>query len=172
MEQVEEALCSSFARLDASLVDTDEMSGTCAVVALIERPRAGAKPHTIHIASLGDSRAILGREGGSPPIELSVAHKPGRQEERRRVEAAGGSVRNVPFVGGGAGGRETASAAIDRVCLPGRASGLAVSRAFGVAPYKLPFELVSSVPEALLTPTPTALYRTVDPNPNRTVPHC
>jgi len=149
-----EALTAAFASIDSSLVERGETSGTCAVVALLERPHEGSPPHTIHLASLGDSKAILGRASG-PPLELSVSHKPGDPSEQSRVEAAGGEVLNVAFDVG-----ESASAA-DRVCLPGHSSGLAVSRAFGVANYKANSSLT---PEAqLVISTPSVVSHRIEP---------
>jgi len=43
------------------------------------------------IANVGDSRAVLCRGGRT--LELSEDHKPGRPDERRRIELAGGEVR-------------------------------------------------------------------------------
>jgi len=103
------------------------------------------------IANLGDSRAVLCRSqnGRLSAVRLSDDHKPGRADERRRIEARGGV---VDMQG------------VWRVFTPGPASfggrnvlwGLAVSRAFGDILMKEPQrygcqgatgELVSAVPE-------------------------
>lgn len=103
------------------------------------------------IANLGDSRAVLCRSQGGrlSAVRLSDDHKPGRADERRRIEAKGGVV-DVQGVW--------------RVFTPGPAQfagrsvlwGLAVSRAFGDLLMKEPQrygcagasgELVSALPE-------------------------
>ncbi|KAK1313871.1 putative protein phosphatase 2C 6 [Acorus calamus] len=60
-----------------------ETVGTTAVVAVI------CSSHII-IANCGDSRAVLLR--GKQPVPLSVDHKPNREDEYARIEAAGGKV--------------------------------------------------------------------------------
>merc|ERR1711920_105683 len=103
------------------------------------------------IANLGDSRAVLCRSqnGRLSAVRLSDDHKPGRVDERRRIEAKGGV---VDMQG------------VWRVFTPGPATfggrnvlwGLAVSRAFGDLLMKEPQrygcagatgELVTAVPE-------------------------
>jgi len=104
------------------------------------------------IANLGDSRAVLCRSqsgGRLSAVRLTEDHKPGRSDERRRIEAAGGV---VDMQG------------VWRVYTPGPANfggrsvlwGLAVSRAFGDLLLKEPArygcsgvsgELVSAMPE-------------------------
>lgn len=103
------------------------------------------------LANLGDSRAVLCRSqnGRLSAVRLTDDHKPGRADERRRIEAKGGV---VDMQG------------VWRVFTPGPATfggrnllwGLAVSRAFGDLLMKEPQrygcagvtgELVSAVPE-------------------------
>lgn len=103
------------------------------------------------IANLGDSRAVLCRSqnGRLSAVRLSDDHKPGRADEKRRIEAKGGV---VDMQG------------VWRVFTPGPATfggrnvlwGLAVSRAFGDLLMKEPQrygcagatgELVTAVPE-------------------------
>lgn len=107
--------------------------------------------HRLLIANLGDSRAVLCRSqnGRLSAVRLSDDHKPGRSDERKRIEARGGV---VDMQG------------VWRVFTPGPANfggrsvlwGLAVSRAFGDLLMKEPQrygcqgatgELVSAVPE-------------------------
>ncbi|KAL8498917.1 hypothetical protein ACS0TY_022037 [Phlomoides rotata] len=57
--------------------------GSTAVVALV------CSSHII-VANSGDSRAVLCR--GKQPIALSMDHKPNREDEYERIEAAGGKV--------------------------------------------------------------------------------
>lgn len=60
-----------------------ETVGSTAVVALI------SSSHIV-VANCGDSRAVLCR--GKEPMALSVDHKPNREDEYERIEAAGGKV--------------------------------------------------------------------------------
>ncbi|KAF3970155.1 hypothetical protein CMV_006122 [Castanea mollissima] len=60
-----------------------ETVGSTAVVAII------CSSHII-VANCGDSRAVLCR--GKEPMALSVDHKPNREDEYARIEAAGGKV--------------------------------------------------------------------------------
>lgn len=60
-----------------------ETVGSTAVVAVVS-------PTHIIVANSGDSRAVLYR--GKHPMPLSVDHKPDREDEHARIEAAGGKV--------------------------------------------------------------------------------
>ncbi|KAL6008120.1 hypothetical protein ACLOJK_033626 [Asimina triloba] len=60
-----------------------ETVGSTAVVAVV------CASHII-VANCGDSRAVLCR--GKEPLPLSVDHKPNREDEYERIEAAGGKV--------------------------------------------------------------------------------
>ncbi|KAM0969857.1 hypothetical protein FF1_018057 [Malus domestica] len=60
-----------------------ETVGSTAVVAVI-------CPTHIIVSNCGDSRAVLCR--GKVPVPLSVDHKPNREDEYARIEAAGGKV--------------------------------------------------------------------------------
>lgn len=73
----------------------------------VENPDAGAADNVgctavcillseteVVCANAGDSRAILCRSG--KPVELSHDHKPNDSIERRRIEAAGGRVEEIP----------------------------------------------------------------------------
>mmetsp|Transcript_4230 Transcript_4230/g.12650 ORF Transcript_4230/g.12650 Transcript_4230/m.12650 type:complete len:361 (-) Transcript_4230:93-1175(-) len=101
--------CQSDGQLDCSL------SGTTATVAL---HRGGV----LYVAHVGDSRAVLakGRSGELEVEDLTQDHKPTCENERKRIEAAGGEVRrlegDIPY----------------RVFLPGKMyPGLAMTRAIG-----------------------------------------
>lgn len=139
--------------------EREVLDGSTAMLCLVypdegRRGREG-KEHRLLIANLGDSRAVLCRAQGGrlSAVRLSDDHKPGRADERRRVEANGGVV-DIQGVW--------------RVFTPGPAAfagrsilwGLAVSRAFGDilmkepqrygclgAKGEPPGELVSAVPE-------------------------
>jgi len=58
-------------------------SGATAAIALIQQD-------TVHVANVGDSRAVLGRDGIA--TRLTFDHKPGDEGEKARIEAAGGTV--------------------------------------------------------------------------------
>ncbi|CAA2973522.1 probable phosphatase 2C 50 isoform X1 [Olea europaea subsp. europaea] len=89
-EQWRRALTECFLKVDdeiggkASLEPVaPETVGSTAVVAIV------CSSHII-VANCGDSRAVLCR--GKEPMALSVDHKPNREDEYARIEAAGGKV--------------------------------------------------------------------------------
>lgn len=116
--------------------------GSTATVAVVH---CGGQDRFVTVANLGDSRALLCRSG--KPLRVSEEHTPSKRSERERIERAGGSVKT--FTQGDC-----------RVLVPGqpRATGLAVSRAFGDFLFKggtqlLPTEMhhVIAVPEVCTT---------------------
>lgn len=89
-EQWRRAFTNSFVKVDAELEGkpgvvpvAPENVGSTAVVAIV------CSSHII-VANCGDSRAVLCR--GKEPVALSVDHKPNREDEYARIEAAGGKV--------------------------------------------------------------------------------
>ncbi|CAI0401331.1 unnamed protein product [Linum tenue] len=91
-EQWRKAFSNCFLKVDAEIGGTEgnadepvapETVGSTAVVSVI------CSSHII-VANCGDSRAVLCR--GKEPIALSVDHKPNREDEYARIEAAGGKV--------------------------------------------------------------------------------
>jgi protein phosphatase 1B len=89
LDQLELALRKAFLEIDEAMrnepdaVNGNDRSGCTALVAFIT-------PHAVVIAHAGDSRGILRRSGGV--VLATEDHKPYNDEERRRIEAAGGSV--------------------------------------------------------------------------------
>eukprot|EP00439_Symbiodinium_sp_Y106_P032695 s1997_g3.t3 len=101
-------------RLRQQLGQEDRSGST--VVACIINPARGNE-YTVQLAHAGDSRAVLCRGGR---LHCSKDHKPNREDEARRIEAAGGCVSQGPLGGG-----------------PMRVDGaLAVSRALGDFHFK------------------------------------
>ncbi|PON95982.1 Protein phosphatase 2C [Trema orientale] len=89
-EQWRKAFTNCFLKVDAEVggqatLDpiAPETVGSTAVVAIV------CSSHVI-VANCGDSRAVLCR--GKEAITLSVDHKPNREDEYARIEAAGGKV--------------------------------------------------------------------------------
>ena len=91
---VEAALYHAFIATDREFrADSDNSSGTCALVAVV----GGG---SLHIAHAGDSRGVLGVVDPSPnrigdaavAVRLTEDHKPNDSKERERLLAAGGSV--------------------------------------------------------------------------------
>lgn len=82
---LQQALVHAFTELDTTLRESDYMdaSGCTLVCALIT-------PTHILCASVGDSRAVIGTS--SSCVSMSQDHKPDDEEERKRIEAAGGHV--------------------------------------------------------------------------------
>ncbi|XP_056388035.1 protein phosphatase 1F [Hyla sarda] len=81
------ALKEAFQRTDAMFLKRARRerlrSGTTGVCALLEGDQ-------LHVAWLGDSQALLVRQG--IPVTLMEPHKPEREDERERIESLGGCV--------------------------------------------------------------------------------
>ena len=136
-----EAIIKTFEKLDQHLTTVNEQSGTCGVVALVERDSNTNHPTSVLIANLGDSRAVLGEQSAFQ--NLSIDHAPSNPTERERIIKAGGTVENVAYTL-----PNGSSSATDRIN-----GKLAVSRSFGDSTYKQNLslspneQLVSAVPE-------------------------
>eukprot|EP00456_Euglypha_rotunda_P011505 TRINITY_DN13028_c0_g1_i16.p1 TRINITY_DN13028_c0_g1~~TRINITY_DN13028_c0_g1_i16.p1 ORF type:complete len:291 (-),score=31.93 TRINITY_DN13028_c0_g1_i16:12-884(-) len=85
--QPQRALTNAFKDLDAMWLTVATVQnyddGTTAIVTLI----VGG---TAYVANVGDSRAVLARSGKA--VEMSVDHKPVREEEKKRIEQLGGRI--------------------------------------------------------------------------------
>uniref|UniRef100_A0A7S3PPP7 protein-serine/threonine phosphatase n=1 Tax=Aplanochytrium stocchinoi TaxID=215587 RepID=A0A7S3PPP7_9STRA len=93
-EGAKKAVTDAFIQLESEILDigkTDATltAGCCALVALLKTNKATTK-RTLAIANLGDSRAVLCRDGKA--VDLTKGHCPGRTDERERIEKAGGWV--------------------------------------------------------------------------------
>ncbi|XP_044464977.1 protein phosphatase 2C 77-like [Mangifera indica] len=89
-EQWKKTFTNCFVKVDAEVGGkagqdpvAPETVGSTAIVAIV------CASHII-VANCGDSRAVLYR--GKEPMALSVDHKPNREDEYARIEAAGGKV--------------------------------------------------------------------------------
>lgn len=109
--------------------------GSTAIVAVVHgQPPDGVK---VYVANVGDSRAVLCRNGNAVP--LSEDHKPDRADEMKRIRRAGGQVIN-------AGG-------VARVASAAAMNGshgsifLSVARSFGDIGLKEPDPLVIAEPD-------------------------
>eukprot|EP01122_Echinamoeba_exundans_P010540 TRINITY_DN3969_c0_g3_i1.p1 TRINITY_DN3969_c0_g3~~TRINITY_DN3969_c0_g3_i1.p1 ORF type:complete len:437 (+),score=107.28 TRINITY_DN3969_c0_g3_i1:125-1312(+) len=105
-----EQLKKAMLQADADFLATDNKhNGSTCVFALVDH--SGPKPWKLLVANIGDSRALISRNGNT--VALTKDHKPTNDEELSRIRAAGGY---VEF---------------------GRVDGqLALSRAVGDSPYK------------------------------------
>jgi serine/threonine protein phosphatase PrpC len=104
-ELVMGALTEAFVATDGDFLASKGAAGSTASTVLVLGTRA-------YCANVGDSRTVLCRRGGHATA-LSDDHKPSREDEARRIKAAGGFIINKRVMG-----------------------ELAVSRAFGDAEFK------------------------------------
>ncbi|CAG9461438.1 unnamed protein product [Pedinophyceae sp. YPF-701] len=80
------AIVDSFLKTDKEYLEQngeERDDGCTAVIAVV-------KGSTLYVAHVGDSRAVLSREGEA--VALSDDHKPNRSDERSRIEGLGGVV--------------------------------------------------------------------------------
>jgi len=108
---VEDALRSSFARVDAEILADDEYEyqGSTAVATLLHESRSGGR--TLLSANVGDSRGVLSRSGRA--VDLTRDHKPNDEREKARILAMGERVE------------------YDHYCKVWRVRNLSLSRAIG-----------------------------------------
>lgn len=114
----DEALKLEKALLKDASIDT-EFSGTTAVLSCI-------RERTLTVANIGDSRVIVGRQTrkGMKAVEVSIDHKPDREDEQKRIVAKGGRVFAVEYDDGETGPPRVWLGHLD---IP----GLAMSRSLG-----------------------------------------
>eukprot|EP00899_Mesostigma_viride_P020090 jgi/Mesvir1/28082/Mv04673-RA.1 len=82
---MEAAVRNGFLETDAGFLDLHVSSGASALTAIVH---AGC----IWVAGAGDCRAVM--SAGGSACALSTDHRPGRPDERERIESRGGSVDN------------------------------------------------------------------------------
>lgn len=110
-------------QVDQEFLSTGDTSGSTGTMCIVNKTGDGM-PHQLRIINVGDSRILLGNRDGSivncggTDRGITTDHKPDAKEESERITRCGGSVEIVHGVARVNG-------------------GLAVSRAFGDAPYKL-----------------------------------
>lgn len=133
-----EALRTGFLEAERTFVGTvatrsqdsvSERSGSCALVMLVVND-------SCYVANVGDSRAIMSGEGGKRLFLLSKDHKPGSEDESKRISEAGGSIyqsQTWQYRATPEGLRKETNLGPVRL-LPGR---LSVSRSFGDAEAKI-----------------------------------
>jgi protein phosphatase 2C family protein 2/3 len=133
-----EALRTGFQEAERTFVGTvatrsqdsvTERSGSCALVMLVVND-------SCYVANVGDSRAIMSGEGGKRLFLLSKDHKPGSEDESKRISEAGGSIyqsQTWQYRATPEGLRKETNLGPVRL-LPGR---LSVSRSFGDAEAKI-----------------------------------
>ena len=118
--KIEEKVITNFLKEQSNQnSDTKQISssGSCALLLI-------AVDDKIHIANVGDSRAIISLEQGKQIASLSVDHKPMNEGEKQRILGNGGEIRPPPnYVN-----------SVFRV-FPG---GLAISRSIGDVESKYP----------------------------------
>jgi integrin-linked kinase-associated serine/threonine phosphatase 2C len=89
-EQVEKYFKDMFKSIQKKFEDRSndyELSGSCAICILIIE-------YKLYCINLGDSRAVLGtkKSGKKMAIEMSIDHKPVRDDETKRINEKGGEV--------------------------------------------------------------------------------
>lgn len=95
-QDVARCYAEAFAELDAELEQFDESaaSGSTAVACLIRRLHGRT---SVHVANVGDSRAVLFADGRT--TRLSVDHKATNEDEVRRIRALNGIIFNKRVAG-------------------------------------------------------------------------
>jgi len=81
--EIEQAVKAGYLETDKEFLEQGVSSGACCVTALI-------KNGCLVVANAGDCRAVLSGNGNAESITCD--HRPGRQEERERIENLGGYV--------------------------------------------------------------------------------
>ncbi|TMW60527.1 hypothetical protein Poli38472_000569 [Pythium oligandrum] len=130
---------TTFHRTDEALLQAlPSNDGSTAVLVWL----IGHKPSdlTIYAANVGDSRAVLCRNGLAVP--LTRDHTPDQPDEMKRILKHGGAVAQFEGVA-----RVYSPGALQKSTEPSVKKRLAMSRSFGDRPLKIPQECVTCEPE-------------------------
>jgi serine/threonine protein phosphatase PrpC len=138
------AIVDTFKRVDGEFLEQARRNGwgdgsTALVVMLAGNHSSDA---LLTVANVGDCRAVLCCGGAA--VRLSEDHKPGRNDERNRIAAAGGTVLTVM-------GIHRVGCVSDGIA-PSKRTWLSVSRSFGDISLKEPTAVVVSTPEITMRP--------------------
>lgn len=85
-QEIEAALRNGFSTFQAQLSNQLQGIGSTATIAVIKNGK-------VFVANAGDSRTVLSSTSGA--IALSQDHKPDRDDEKKRIKDAGGSVLKI-----------------------------------------------------------------------------
>lgn len=116
-DAAEKALDAAFSATDSGMkLSVPQSCGTTAVVALVTRPKVGSAgeggapsstdenggvgARTLHVANAGDARAVLCKDITGETFQaerLSIDHKPGNPDERKRIEQVGTASASSPI---------------------------------------------------------------------------
>jgi len=140
------ALHEAFLKTDEELLEKEDPSGTCALVALLHES-------TLHVAHVGDCRAVLCSGDNWEATRLTEDHKPDRADERSGIVAAGGDVVLV-------GCWRVTSSDLSVMMATSRALG---DRAFKTGPHE---------DAPLISPVPEIMTRTLTPNDHFLITAC
>ena len=83
--KIEQAVKRGYLATDSEFLKKDVRGGTCCVTALINNGN-------LVVSNAGDCRAVVSRGGDAEA--LTSDHRPGREDERERIEKLGGFVEN------------------------------------------------------------------------------
>lgn len=83
-DTIKDGVATTEKKLLAKAQANDWIDGTCAIFALLEN-------NNLYVANIGDSRAVLSRN--KQALALSEDQKPDRDDEKDRIEAAGGKIK-------------------------------------------------------------------------------
>lgn len=151
-EKLKLALKEAFVQTDKEIVGLaerkkfEQVGSTAAVAMLHGNPKLGTALRLV-LAHVGDSRAIICRAGQG--VAVTEDHTPGRLDEKKRIERAGGLVLNVR-------GAWRIAAPTNRAGMTKAArreyQGLAMTRSLGDMHFKQPSVLSSPEPEVKVMP--------------------
>ena len=89
------AIKTALNRVERDVLELDDLEyqGSTAVVVIVHEDEEGER--TLVSANIGDSRAILCREGKA--VDLTKDHKPSEEREKARIRAMGADVEWDPY---------------------------------------------------------------------------